>query len=45
MKPRFRGRYLNMDNYDGEEISEIAFLISNKTEEPFQLEIDIISLV
>ena len=44
MRPRFRGSYLNMENYDGKQISEIAFLISNKIDEPFQLEIDIISL-
>ena len=40
MRPRFRGRNLNMPNYDGEYLEEVAFLISNKKAEHFQLMID-----
>jgi hypothetical protein len=45
MQPRFRGMRMLMENYPGEVLSEIAFLISNKIDEPFKLEIDIISLI
>lgn len=44
MSPRFRGRKLDMPNYAGEALEEIAFLISNKIAEPFRLEIDAITL-
>lgn len=44
MYPTFRGRKLNMSNYDHESIEEIAFLIGNKKEEDFHLEIDSIVL-
>ncbi len=44
MYPRFRGRVLDMPNYSGDEMTEIAFLISNKKAETFKLEIDNISL-
>jgi len=44
MYPSFRGRKLDMPNYAGEELSEITFLIANKREESFQLEIDWIKL-
>lgn len=44
MHPRFRGRILNMPNYPGEIMCEIAFLIANKKAEAFRLEIDCISL-
>lgn len=44
MYPTFRGRTLDMDNYPGEVIEEIAFLIGNKKAQSFQLEIDKISL-
>lgn len=40
MKPVFRGRNLNMQNYSGESLEEIGFLIGNKKEEDFILEID-----
>lgn len=35
--PSFRGRKLDMPNYDGSNLAEIAFLIGNKKEEAFQL--------
>lgn len=40
MYPAFRGRKLNIENYPGEEMQEIAFLIGNKKNESFKLEID-----
>lgn len=40
MYPTFRGRKLNMSNYDKERIEEIAFLIGNKKAEVFKLDID-----
>jgi hypothetical protein len=40
MYPVFRGRNLDMPNYSDNTISEIAFLIGNKKEEKFQLEIE-----
>ncbi|MEM6805901.1 MAG: CIA30 family protein [Bacteroidota bacterium] len=40
MYPTFRGRKLAMDNYPGEQIEEIAFLIGNKQAQDFELEID-----
>lgn len=43
-KPQFRGRVLDMDNFEGETMEEIAFLIGNKVEESFQLEIESIML-
>lgn len=45
MYPTFRGRKLDMANFAGEQIVEIAFLIGNKTEEDFVLEIDEISVL
>ena len=42
--PTFRGRRLNMDNYDGQSIAELGLLIGNKKNESFRLEIDKISL-
>ena len=45
MTPRFRGRQLNMANYPAKKMEEIAFLISNKKEEKFQLQIAEISLL
>lgn len=42
--PAFRGRRLRMDNYPGEQLAEIAFLIGNKKEEDFRLELDWIRL-
>lgn len=44
MYPTFRGRRLNMANFPGEQLSEIAFLIANKRAEAFRLEIDWIEL-
>ena len=42
--PSFRGRRLNQPNFEGEFLSEIAFLIGNKTPQEFQLLIDSIEL-
>jgi hypothetical protein len=44
MYPSFRGRKLDIDNYTSSIIEEIAFLIGNKKEEGFELELDWISL-
>jgi NADH dehydrogenase [ubiquinone] 1 alpha subcomplex assembly factor 1 len=44
MYPAFRGRDLNMVNYPGKEMEEVAFLIGNKKRESFKLEIDKIEL-
>ena len=44
MYPAFRGRKLDMPNYDKESIEEIAFLFGNKKAEPFKLEIGSIVL-
>ena len=40
----FRGNKLNIPNYPIITLEEIAFLIANKKEESFQLEIDSIIL-
>lgn len=40
MHPNFRGRKLDMPNYPGAQLAEIGFLIGNKKEESFWLEID-----
>jgi hypothetical protein len=40
MYASFRGRRLNMKNFSGEKIEELAFLIGNKKKETFQLELD-----
>lgn len=45
MYPAFRGRKLSIPNYPGSSMSEIGFLIGNKVEEQFRLEIDWIRLV
>ena len=42
--PSFRGSVLNMPNFDADQIEQIAFLIANKTNERFELEIESISL-
>ena len=42
--PTFRGRILEMDNFDGMELEELGFLIGNKKNEEFQLIIDSIIL-
>lgn len=44
MYPAFRGRVLDGPNYSGATLYEIAFLIGNKKEESFALEIDHIVL-
>lgn len=44
MYPAFRGRQLNIPNYNADHIESIAFLIGNKKEEDFKLEIDAIVL-
>ncbi len=40
MYPSFRGMTLDMPNYPGEIMQEISFLISNKKNQSFELEID-----
>lgn len=44
MYPSFRGQTLDVPNYPGKQIEEIAFLIGNKKAESFKLEIDNITL-
>jgi len=44
MAASFRGRLLNMDNYQGDLLSELGFLIGNKKETDFELLIDKISI-
>ncbi|MGC1515511.1 MAG: CIA30 family protein [Maribacter sp.] len=44
MYPAFRGNTLDIQNYPGEALAEIAFLIGNKKEQDFQLELDYISI-
>jgi len=44
MHPRFRGRVLDMPNFSGRTMTEVAFLIANKKAEAFRLEIDWVSL-
>lgn len=38
--PSFRGRKLDQPNFDGKQIEEMTFLIANKKNEPFKLELD-----
>ena len=44
MYPSFRGNKLDMPNYPGDTMEEIAFLIANKKAEDFKLEIARIEL-
>ncbi len=44
MYPTFRGRRLEMDNYNGAGVAELGFLIGNKTAEHFTLEIAALAL-
>ncbi|WP_079737033.1 CIA30 family protein [Polaribacter sp. KT 15] len=44
MYPAFRGRKLSIANFSANSIAEIAFLIGNKKQETFKLEIDKIYL-
>jgi len=45
MYPVFRGRRLNMPNFNHSSVSEVAFLIANKRNEKFELLIDSIELI
>ncbi|MCC5920772.1 MAG: CIA30 family protein [Cyclobacteriaceae bacterium] len=38
--PQFRGRKLNLPNFDFDQITQVSFLIANKKEEYFELLID-----
>ena len=42
--PKFRGRSLDLPNFDANTIEQIAFLIGNKTNESFSLEIESVIL-
>jgi len=42
--PQFRGKVLDITNFEGETMEEIAFLVGNKVKESFQLEIESILL-
>ncbi len=44
MQPTYRGRQLRMENYSGKQMEQIAFLIGNKKEESFKLEIESIEI-
>lgn len=44
MKPSFRGYELDLPNYSGEQMEQIAFLIGNKKEQKFKLLLDKITL-
>ena len=44
LSPAFRGRKLDIPNYDGSQMEMLAFLIGNKKAESFSLEIDSIVL-
>ena len=44
MYPSFRGRRLNYPNFSSESIEEITFLIGNKKNEKFELQLDTIIL-
>ena len=44
MEPKFRGRKLNMRNFDDNSFVELGILIGNKVEEDFSLIIDHILL-
>lgn len=44
LAPRFRGRSVNVSNFEGIQIEEVAFLIGNKREESFELILKEISL-
>lgn len=45
MYPTWRGMKLNIPNYPGSTLSEIVFLVGNKKNEEFRLEIDSVMLV
>jgi hypothetical protein len=44
LHPSFRGRRLNIGNFSGNYIEQLGFLIANKKQESFQLELDFIGL-
>lgn len=44
MEPVYRGQKMNIPNFSADEIQEVRFLIGNKKEEDFRLEIDKIAL-
>jgi hypothetical protein len=44
MYPQFRGRKLRMPNFNEPQLEEIGFLIANKKNEQFKLEIASIEL-
>ena len=44
LQPTFRGRMLNMPSFSNVTLQEICFLISNKIEEDFSLEIDYVKV-
>lgn len=44
LEPRFRGRIVDISNFEGLQIEEIAFLIGNKKEESFELILKQVSL-
>lgn len=44
LNPTFRGRMLTIPNFTNKKLEEICFLISNKKEEDFNLEIDFIKI-
>ena len=44
MIPTFRGKKLDLENYSGNQMEHIAFLIGNKKAETFKLELDFIEL-
>lgn len=44
MQPTFRGRMLSIPSFSNATLQEICFLISNKVEEDFSLEIDFIKV-
>ena len=37
LEPRFRGRVVDVSNFEGQQIEEMAFLIGNKRKESFEL--------
>lgn len=44
LTPTYRGQKLNMDNYNGEQVEEIGFLIGNNKKEKFKLIFDKITI-
>ncbi|MGI9532650.1 CIA30 family protein [Lutimonas sp.] len=44
LEARFRGRNVNLPNFEGETLAEVSFLIGNKADETFELQIKSIRL-